>query len=332
MRILEISETPAAAYAALLLTSYGADVDRIELPDRHPHPEVPDQLAADTFLKRNRQLVDPSDVNPADYEVVIEDIGATALQKLGLSWRQLHAAAPSLVLVSLSPFGQSGPYANWAATDINAQAAGGVVHVSGFEEETPRKLPGDLAAMICGIHGATAAFSTTFGISNGAGEGVHIDISAQDTLMHHWTRHVTDYAYSGMTTVRQARDPDGIHTRHTARARDGWIFIHALRQPWQDVAAFLGLGEFISPDLLEPGAPQPWDDTMKAAFTEAVAQRDRYDWFADAAELGWTFAPVEDPWAVANGPQTTARGSMDEVSVDDRTIKVPGVPVRGMNN
>ena len=88
MRVLEISETPAAAYAALLLTSYGADVDRIELPDRHPHPEVPDQLAADTFLKRNRQLVDPTDVNPADYDAVIEDVGATVLGELGLSWRQ----------------------------------------------------------------------------------------------------------------------------------------------------------------------------------------------------------------------------------------------------
>ena len=146
--------------------------------------------------------------------------------------------------------------------------------------------------------------------------------------MQHWTRHVADYAYSGMHLRRQPETPRGIHFRHTELAADGWVFMLALRQPWQDVVAFLGLGEFITPDRMEPTAEQPpWED-MEDAFTDAVSSKRRYDWFADAAELGWTFAPVEDPWAVANGPQTEARGSMREVVFEEQPVKVPGLPFR----
>ena len=64
------------------------------------------------------------------------------------------------------------------------------------------------------------------------------------------------------------------------------------------------------------------------AFAERVSRTGRYEWFERAADLGWTFAPVEDPWAVAHGPQTEARGSMDEVIVDGRLVKLPGLPFR----
>jgi crotonobetainyl-CoA:carnitine CoA-transferase CaiB-like acyl-CoA transferase len=67
---------------------------------------------------------------------------------------------------------------------------------------------------------------------------------------------------------------------------------------------------------------------MQDDFSKMVSEKSRYDWFTQAADLGWTFAPVEDPWAVAHGPQTQARGSMQDVDIDGRTIKVPGLPFR----
>ena len=326
MKLLEISNGTAAAYAGLLAAELGFEVDRIDLAEKHPHVDPLDATADEIFLHRGKTTVTATEGAAGAYDAIVEDIGSAGLQKLGLTYGHCKEKFPNIVFVSLSDFGASGPYKDWASTDINAQAAGGVIHGSGFHDEAPRKLPVDAAQIIAGLHGATAAISTVFGIENGTEEGVHIDISAQDALMQHWTRHVSDYAYSGAQMRRQDRDPVGFHYRHTARASDGWVFMLALRQPWQDVAAFLGLGDFIV-DLDEDARQPPWDE-IEAAYEDAVTKKARYQWFEQAADLGWTFAPVEDPWAVANGPQTTARQSMQDVAIDGRSIKVPGLPFR----
>lgn len=327
MKILEIATGTSAAFAGLLLAELGFDVDRIAMQPLHPYPDEDDQCAHELFFNRNKQSIEFANLELDSYDAVVEDCGHDTLAELGLDYTGMLKSNPNLVVVSMSPFGMTGPYHAYQANDINAQAAGGVLHVTGFDDEAPRKLPGDTASMIAGIHGATAAISTAFAVQQGDEQGLHIDISAQDTMMQHWTRHVSDYAYSGTLLGRQPREPRGIHNRHTARASDGYIFMLALRQPWQDVAAFLGLGNFLTPETMDPDAEQPWD-AMEAAFGEAVSQQSRYDWFSAAADRDWTFAPVEDPWAVINGPQTKARGSMHEVVVKDQIIKVPGMPFR----
>ncbi|MBS04563.1 MAG: hypothetical protein CMQ24_17905 [Gammaproteobacteria bacterium] len=327
MRLLQIGSGSAAEYAGLLASELGFSVDRVPVATE-PDGDPADTRARELFLSRGKRDVNREGLSFADYDAIVEDVGPAALRGLGITWTHLHAQHPGLALVSVSPFGASGPYANWHATDLTAQAAGGVVHVSGRDGEPPRALPQDVALMIAGLHAATAALSTTYAVAAGTETGVHVDISAQDTLMHHWTRHVADYAYCGMTTRRHGEQTGIEVTGHVAPAADGLVFVHALRQPWQDVAAFLGLGEFLTESLMQPGAEQPWD-AMAGAFEDAVAARSRYDWCHDAADLGWTFAPVEDPWAVLSGPQNGARGSTDEASTDEglRT-RLPGVPWR----
>ena len=330
MRLLQIGSGCAAEYGGLLASELDFEVDRLRV-DRAIEPLDPmDAAAVEAFLGQGKRDVEALTLDELGaYDAVIEDVGRSRLASLGLGWRALHAAQPHLILVSVSSFGQTGPYSKWAATDLTAQAAGGVVHVSGRDGEAPRKLPQDVALMIAGLHAATAAITATFAVYEGTETGVHIDISAQDALMHHWSRHVADYAYSGMTTRRYPQQSTGIDlTGHVANAADGQVFVHALRPPWQDVAAFLGLGEFLTEPLMDPDAPQPWN-LMASAFEEAVATRPRYDWCQDAADLGWTFAPVEDPSAVLDGPQNLARGSIDEVELHDGSlVPVPGVPWR----
>ena len=327
MRLLQIGSGSAAEYAGLLASELGFEVDRVVTEDASAG-DSDDASARELFLGRGKRDVSRDSLSLADYNAIIEDIGIEALRELGVTWTRLHAEYPDLSLVSVSPFGATGPYSEWHATDLTAQAAGGVVHVSGRDGEPPRALPQDVALMIAGLHAATAAVTATFAVGAGTDTGVHIDISAQDALMHHWTRHVADYAYSGMTTRRHGEQTGIEVTGHVAPAEDGLVFVHALRQPWQDVAAFLGLGELLTEELMQPGALQPWD-LMAKPFEQAVAARPRYDWCRDAAELGWTFAPVEDPWAVLSGPQNVARGTIDNITLaDGSSVSLPGVPWR----
>lgn len=354
MRVLELSQSAAAAYAGLLLGEYGFDVDVVtgiapgvdaaseELADDDRLASVlkRQRAATATFLHRHKTPIEPAAIDLANYDCVIEDVGNQGLQALGLNHGQVLGAHDRMVLVTMSPFGLTGPYSQWHATDLQAQAAGGVLHASGFDDGCPRKLPGDAAAMIAGIHGATAAVATVYGVgAETVARATHIDISAQDTFMQHWTRHVADYAYSGAILGRTPTQPKTLLDRHTAPARDGWIFMLALRHPWQDVIAFLGLGEFLTEEAMAPDAEQPWAD-MEDAFYDQVASKDRYDWFSEAAELGWTFAPVDLPLAAMNSAQTQARQATEQAPLatslapsahelhEAQIVQLPKAPVR----
>lgn len=313
MRVLEISQTAAAGYAGRLLLGMGFDVDRIDLSNGETDP------AREVFLHRgkNQGHIDRLDT----YDVVIEDVGRRALRRLGTSHRELKNGRS---LVSVSNFGMNGPYTDYAATDLNVQALGGVLHASGFDDEAPRRLPGDVAGMIAGVHTATAAAAAVFGARNGRERRVHVDISAQDTFMQHWTRHVAQFAYSGTLIKREPKDARGLLIRHSIRAKDGWIFMLALRTKWQAVARFLGLDRFIDD---EETTDQPWE-SMAGAVNDVVGQRNRYDWFAEAAAERWTFAPMEEIPSLFEGPQNSARAFFETVDVDGREVAVPTMPYR----
>ena len=345
MRVLEISKSAAAGYAGCLLAELGHERSDIQV-ERIALAGNPESMGGGLFLHHRkvvRPLATPKSATAAsiaveDFDVVVEDVGAKGLKSLGWSYRSLRRIHPILVIVSVSPFGLKGTYSHWQGNDFLAQAVGGVMHTSGYDGEAPMALPGEAAYMIAGLHAASAALAAVFGASNTHGEeAVHIDISAQDTFMQHWTRHVAEYAYSGVMAKRSSRDPEGLHYRHTAMAQDGWLYLLALREPWQDLAAFLGLGEFLQADafLADTEAPDsgttsepPWS-AMEEAFNLAIASKSKYQWFAEAAELGWTFAPLEDPFEIAASPQVTARGGM--VAVSDQAapdLQVPPLPFR----
>jgi len=315
MKILEISCGSASGYAGLLLSQLQFDVDRIDQSEG--------EIGNDLFLHRDKNLIEiVGDLSR--YDAIVEDVGPTGLKKLGWSYKKLQDCHKDIVIVSLSPYGLSGPYKDWEATELTVQAAGGVMHAAGYDGEAPLKLPGDSATIISGLHGATAVVAAVYGIKQGVESGIHIDISAQDTFMHHWTRHISQYAYSGTLMRRGKRDAEGIHARHTAMAKDGWIYMLALRAPWQDVAAFLGLGEYVQ---FTADNSQPWDK-MEDSFHEAIAEKTRYEWFTQAADMGWTFAPVEDPLQIIDNPQNTARSFYETRKVDGMDVPIPGLPFR----
>ncbi len=316
MRILEVSAGAGAGYAGLLLSQLRFEVDRIDQSDG--------PSGQDPFLHRDKSEIE-SAPDLAVYGALIEDVGTDGLRRMGWSYDSLKRDYPDLVIVSLSPFGLTGPYKDWQATDLIAQAAGGVMHVTGFRGEAPLKIPGDTAAMIAGIHGATAVVTAIFGLEEGVEERIHIDISTQDTLMHHWTRHIAEYAYSGTRMHRPERNAEGIHAHHTAMAKDGWIFMLALGVPWQDVAAFLGLGEFV--EFSGDGRQPSWD-TMEESFDAAVAVKSKYEWFEEAAAMGWTFAPLEDPFDIMSNPQSAARSFFETREIDGQPVRMPRLPFR----
>ncbi|HXH22272.1 MAG TPA: CoA transferase [Dehalococcoidia bacterium] len=339
MRVLELSENLAAAYAGMLLADLGCDVIKVESPTGDPWRTKTDDLGDDSLFqyanRRKRSACLDLDAEEgreafsrlvAGCDAVVEDLGAGAMAARGLGWEALSRLNPGLVLVSIAPFGQAGPRAGWQASELVVQAMGGVVHNTGWDDAPPLKLAGYAAAFVAGINAATAALAAVHGVESGSETGVHIDLSMQEAFAHHWTRHIAQWCYAGTGTRRERREQGRQGFPHTVMTADGLLYILALRAEWEALAFFLGLEQFVTHEFSDPSVrAERWPE-IEPHFRESLRTKGRYQWFADAAAQGYTFAPIDDPLAILASPQLEARGYFKPAVVDGREYACPGLP------
>jgi formyl-CoA transferase len=339
VRALEVAGGPAAAFAGLLLAELGHEVVRVERPGGGSFSRISTAVLTDVewqYLTRRKKGVELDLTKDAgleafvalarDADAVVEDLGHGELKRHGMTWRRLRGANRNLVLASISPFGQTGPQRGWQASELVIQASSGPVHSTGWKGERPFKAGGFPAHAIAGINAASAILAARFGVSAGTTKGVHLDISMQETYLHHWTRHIGEWTYTGTKMHRERKGFGHQGFRHTAMAADGWLYLLALYASWDEIALFLGLEEFITPEWQDPEfRAEHWPE-LERPYHESIASRGRYDWFADASETGYTFAPVHSATDQLTNPQFAARGFLKDGEIASHHVPVPGLP------
>lgn len=160
LKVLDFSTLLPGPFASLLLADMGAEVLRIESPTRMdllrvlpPHDQG--VSASHAYLNRNkrslaldlkqaeavaivRQLV-------ADYDIVLEQFRPGVMERLGLGYEALKAINPKLIYVSITGYGQTGPYKDRAGHDINYLALAGIASYTGRQDSGPLPLGVQLA-------------------------------------------------------------------------------------------------------------------------------------------------------------------------------------------
>jgi crotonobetainyl-CoA:carnitine CoA-transferase CaiB-like acyl-CoA transferase len=169
------------------------------------------------------------------------------MPSLGLTYETLERLNPSLVMTSISNFGQTGPYRDYKAQDILIYAMGGPMHQTGVAERQPIKMAGNLMQ----YHGGTmAATATLVGVCGAQLQGIgqHIDVSLFETQAGTVDRRSTflaAYAYAGEIIHRQGSGPQGMLPRGIYPCQDGYVCIHVTSEWWPRLAHMLE-----RPDLL----------------------------------------------------------------------------------
>lgn len=347
LRILEIAGGPAAGFAGMLLARLGHEVASVRRPGGQPYIGMR-QAGADCqtailsdverqFLDQGKQTVELdllTDSGAAELrrlavnaDAVIEDLGPGELRNYRIPWRELRAANRHLVLASVSPFGLTGPKRRWSASELILQASG-PLHSTGWRDERPFKAGGYSAHHIAGINAATAVLASAYGVASGNTPGVHLDVSMQECYVHHWTRHIGEWAYSGTKMHRERKGFGHQGFRHTAMAADGWLYLLALYASWDEIALFLGLEDFITPEWQDPEyRAEHWPE-LERPYHERIASKGRYEWFAEASEAGYTWAPVHSARDQLTNVQFAARGFLQPADILGNRIPVPGLPWR----
>jgi crotonobetainyl-CoA:carnitine CoA-transferase CaiB-like acyl-CoA transferase len=162
----------------------------------------------------------------ATADFVIESRPRGYLDSLGLGYEALSNLNPRLVMVSITPFGQSGPKANWAATDLTCMAASGTLLMSGDDDRAPVAVAVPQAYLHAGAEAAAGALIAHIGRERD-GRGQHVDVSVQAAAMMATQATVLSAAWGDQPTKRLAGGVNfgGIPVRFVNPATDGFVSV-----------------------------------------------------------------------------------------------------------
>ncbi len=325
VRVLELSGGYAAGLTGRLLRGYGAHVTRA-------NHGLAFALTNDeqTYLHYGKHVADVADLptllNEAD--LIISDLQPRLLTRLGIDWHSQHLAHPEQVIVSVTPFGLTGPYADHQHTNAVAFALGGIMGLTGDATRTPLLTGGNQAYALAGINAFAAAVTAWLGRQRHH-RGDVVDISGQECAAGMLEYYGPQASYTGMSTVRM-----GNHTRATwgvYPCLDGYAGVFALERQVAPLFALLD-----DPELDHPRFREPLQRLLVDNDEELAAKL--YVYFADKtqAELRDISLATRVPIGTATTPRELLtnvglleRGAFDTVMVQGHATTMPGRPFPG---
>jgi len=349
LRVLDLSDHKGAL-CGRLLADMGADVIKLEPPGGDaarrigpflndlPHP---DRSLFFWFYNLNKRslTLDLECSRGADLllalagsaDVVIESFAPGELDRRGLGWERLHRHNRSLILCSLAPFGQTGPYGDFAADDTTLAALGGMLYVNGFPAEAPVR-PLGLQSYHCGAQYGAVAIMCALLQRAQTGAGQWIDLSIQEAT----AAAVEHVAASYFAERRIERRRGTLHWSRffrVGKCRDGYV-LHCTLGDWTSLIEWVA-ADGKAQDLTEPR----WNDVLYRAehaehlfdvLDEWVKDYDREELLRRAQMLRLAYAVVQPLEALLQDEQLAARGFFVEVEHPElgRKFRYPGAPYR----
>jgi formyl-CoA transferase len=254
LRVIELGSLIAGPFATRLMAEFGADVIKIESPAREGEPGG-DPLRSWRKLHkgeslwwaaqaRNKRCITLNLKHPqgrevvlqlvAKADVVVENMRPGALEKLGLGWDDLREVNPSLVMVRISGFGQTGPLCQQPGFGAIAEAMGGMRFVTGDPDRPPMRANLSLGDSIAALHATLGALmalrhrDATGGRWDGqhGGEGQMVDVALTESVFNLLESTLMEYSYDGTIRQRTGTSIPGITPSNVYRSKGGeWVQI-----------------------------------------------------------------------------------------------------------
>ena len=346
VKVLDLTHHIAGPWCTKLLADYGADVLKVERPEGDPgrgmppfyHDEI-DQDKSLLFLYLNtckrgitlnlktlqgrRMFLELLQ----DVDLLVENFSPRVMASLNLDFESLHELNPSLVMVSISNFGQTGPYRDYRAADIVEYAMGGLMYIFGNYDREPLKHALHQAQFKGGTDAASAALMALYH-QRLTGQGQHVDVSIQEAMASGLRDVVDNYTYTGAIRRRQPNH-SGDLTRLRATS-DGYILPNpgiGARDNWQATVEFLEVPELDDERFSSPSARLANAEELGRILDETFQTKNKSDMFFAAHEKRFIYGIVQSPEEVLADPQFAARGYFVDIDHPATgTVKYPGPP------
>jgi crotonobetainyl-CoA:carnitine CoA-transferase CaiB-like acyl-CoA transferase len=335
--VVELGEMVSAPYCARLFADYGADVIKVERPgtgDRArtwgpfpgdaPHLEKSglyqylntgkQGVTLDPATKRGRELFLEL-LGRAD--VLIENSPPRLLRERGIDYASLASANPHLVMISITPFGQTGPYADWNGYDLNAyhlSAAGS--RYCGRPDQAPLE-HGTFAADFFGaVTGAAWGLAACLGREQ-VGGGQQVDVSCAEAIAAVFVggQNIGGYAQDGKFERRTGVGMPLGAPATIVPCKDGHVWMLALEPgQWKGLARVMGNPEWMELEMFQDMFARAQNaDAIYPLIEEWTMTRSKWEIMERCQEAGVPITAVFDVAEAAGHPHLAARGYIVEV-------------------
>ena len=333
VRVLDLTHHVAGPYCAKLLADFGADVVKIERPEgdiaRSMPPFFNDEAHPDksllfAYLNTGKRSVTLNlktatgkallERLAADADIVVENFAPRVLPSLGLDYPALRRINPALVMVSISNFGQTGPYRNYKAADIVHYALGGLMYIFGSAEREPLKHALRQTQFKAGANAATAALIGHYH-QQFSGEGQHIDVSIQECVTSALRDTTSLYTYAGSIRQRQPAYT-GDMPRSPVATADGYIVpIHfGGAVDWNGVADFIDEPALKDDKFATPESRFANRKALQVALEAGMSKWRKFELMREAHKRrGHIYGVVHSPAETLASEQYKARGYFADI-------------------
>lgn len=357
IRVLDLAG-PAGSYCGKLFADLGADVILVESPGGHPlrreapfinDVESPEHSLSFAYYQTNKRGI-TLDLDRAEGREVFRRLARVAhlvietdmpgmMAARGLAPAELLQLAPHLVVTSITPFGQTGPYNRFQGEDLTMLAMGGLLYITGYPE-LPTRLYGNQAFLTASMFSAVASIVAVLNAEQ-SGRGEHVDVSIQEAVAMALENSVPFFDLEG-----RVRQRSGLTQRYTGAGlfpcSDGYIYVFvgglaAIRfwdgfVQWMNDEGVEGASRLSGPEWHD----RAFRDTSEArsifaeVFGPFALQRKQMDLYLEAQTRRIPMAPVYSAAGVVNNPHLQARGFFVDVehAASGRTLRMPGAPYR----
>ncbi len=325
LKVLDFSTLLPGPFASLMLADMGAEVLRIESPTRMdllrvlpPHDHG--TSASHAYLNRNKRSL-ALDLKQAealeivrelvkDYDIVLEQFRPGVMERLGLGYEALKAINPRLIYVSITGYGQTGPYKDRAGHDINYLALAGVASYTGRRDTGPLPLGVQVADVGGGSLYAVVGLLAAVIARQQSGVGQYLDVSMTDCSFSLNAMAGAGYLACGVEPEWESHVLNGGSFYDYYRSRDGrWMSVGSLEPAFmQQLCAALG-----RPELAALGL----DPALKQALQVEFEKRSFEELCALFAGVDACVEPVLHLSEALQHPQLKAREVVSQVPRGD---------------
>jgi CoA:oxalate CoA-transferase len=337
LRVIEYAEMVSGPMCGKMFADMGAEVIKVEPPGRgdeaRSHPPYPGNVPHPEksgffiYLNTSKKSLTLDPAIPigaevfkrliADADILIENHRPGYLASIGLGYETLHALNPRLIVTSITPFGQSGPYSNWKGTDLIEWAMSLTGYntptlVDDVEKENPLRAPGHAAEMMGATNAAAATMMALFH-RDATGSGQWIDAPCWQATVNTSKLEMAAYSYVGIPFSRlRANVQVGLEP---LPCRDGYIYtLWAADAHYKALKTLLGNPPELADEIFDTHAGRHEnDDILRTLIRRELALHDMDHLVTEGQRLGLTIGPVHTVAQAARHPHLEARGAFVEI-------------------
>ena len=282
---------------------------------------------------------------------VIESYGPGYMASLGLGYPELEKINSAIIMTSITPYGQTDPYAHYKNTDTTLVAMGGMMRVLGDSDRPPVRISQPQAFFQGGIHGVLGSVMAHYWRQS-TGEGQHVDVSCQEAVVlslpayvESWDVLKYDAGRGGIYWVRaRAAPPGAVLSQEVFACKDGFVLAYiqggaqaglvassrALTEWANSLGYALELKDYDWTKLDLATISQSELSRVHGILQEFLLTRTKAELMEKGVEKAIIVAPITDAKDVMESPQFKAREFFIQVAHPElgATITYPGFPIK----